>query len=106
MLVLPFRSLTLYREWERPYQSLSVLGCNCRDCARQYVGSSRSRRVRCESAALRVKRMAAPISVAPIPKVLSPDTNMFITDGPFLETKEHIGGFWILEAADMDEALA
>ena len=58
------------------------------------------------SAALRVKRMAAPISVAPIPKVLSPDTNMFITDGPFLETKEHIGGFWILEAADMDEALA
>ena len=50
--------------------------------------------------------MAAPISVAPIPEVLSPDTNMFITDGPFLETKEHIGGFWILEAADMDEALA
>jgi hypothetical protein len=29
-----------------------------------------------------------------------------LTDGPFLETKEHIGGFWILEAADMDEALA
>ncbi len=50
--------------------------------------------------------MAAPISVAPIPKVLSPDTNMFIPGGPFLETKEHIGGFWILEAADLDEALA
>ena len=50
--------------------------------------------------------MAAPISVAPIPKVLSPDTNMFITDGPFLETKEHIGGFWILEAGDRGEALA
>ena len=49
--------------------------------------------------------MAAPISVAPIPKVLSPDTNMFITDGPFLETKEHIGGFWVLEAADLNEAL-
>ena len=28
-----------------------------------------------------------------------------ITDGPYTETKEHIGGFWILEAADMDEAL-
>ena len=26
--------------------------------------------------------------------------------GAFLETKEHVGGFWILEAADMDEALA
>ena len=50
--------------------------------------------------------MAAPISVAPIPKVLSPDTNMFITDGPLLETKEHIGGFWILEAANLDKALA
>jgi hypothetical protein len=30
----------------------------------------------------------------------------FITDGPYLETKEHVGGFWILEVADMDEALA
>jgi hypothetical protein len=28
-----------------------------------------------------------------------------VTDGPYLETKEHIGGFWILEAADMNEAL-
>jgi hypothetical protein len=31
---------------------------------------------------------------------------VLITDGPYLETKEHIGGFWILEAADMNEALA
>ena len=29
-----------------------------------------------------------------------------VTDGPYLEAKEHIGGFWILEAANMDEALA
>jgi hypothetical protein len=29
-----------------------------------------------------------------------------ITDGPYLETKGNIGGFLILEAADMDEALA
>ena len=35
-----------------------------------------------------------------------PDGKVLITDGPYLETKEHIGGFWILEAADMDEALA
>jgi hypothetical protein len=35
-----------------------------------------------------------------------PDGKVFITDGPYLETKEHIGGFWVLEAADMDEALA
>jgi hypothetical protein len=31
---------------------------------------------------------------------------VLITDGPYLEAKEHIGGFWILEAADLDEALA
>jgi len=28
-----------------------------------------------------------------------------ITDGPYLETKEHIGGLWILDAANMDEAM-
>jgi hypothetical protein len=27
------------------------------------------------------------------------------TDGPFLETKEYIAGFWIIEAADLDVAL-
>jgi hypothetical protein len=35
-----------------------------------------------------------------------PDGEILITDGPYLETKEHIGGFWILECADMDEAVA
>jgi hypothetical protein len=35
-----------------------------------------------------------------------PDGKVLVTDGPFTETKEHMGGFWILECADMDEALA
>jgi len=35
-----------------------------------------------------------------------PNGQVLITDGPYLETKEHIGGFWILEVADLDEALA
>jgi hypothetical protein len=35
-----------------------------------------------------------------------PHGKVLITDGPYLETKEHIGGLWVLEAADMDEALA
>ena len=34
-----------------------------------------------------------------------PDGKVRITDGPYLETKEHIGGFWVLEATDMREAL-
>jgi hypothetical protein len=28
-----------------------------------------------------------------------------VTDGPFVETKEQIGGFWIIEVADLDAAL-
>ena len=35
-----------------------------------------------------------------------PDREVLITDGPYLETKEHVGGFWLLEAANLDEALA
>lgn len=35
-----------------------------------------------------------------------PDGKVLITDGPYLETKEHIGGFWVLEATDMSEALS
>lgn len=27
------------------------------------------------------------------------------TDGPYLESKEYMAGFWIIEAADLDEAL-
>ena len=34
-----------------------------------------------------------------------PGGKVFVTDGPYLETKEHIGGFWILDAPDMDKAL-
>ena len=29
-----------------------------------------------------------------------------LTDGPFAETKEQLGGFWVLRCADLDEALA
>ena len=35
-----------------------------------------------------------------------PNGEVLITDGPYSEAKEHVGGFWILEAADMNEALA
>ncbi|HEU5024523.1 MAG TPA: YciI family protein [Spirillospora sp.] len=29
-----------------------------------------------------------------------------VTDGPFLESKEYLAGFWIIEAPDLDAALA
>src|SRR6202161_2718143 len=28
-----------------------------------------------------------------------------VTDGPFVESKEYLAGFWIMEAADLDVAL-
>ena len=30
---------------------------------------------------------------------------VMFTDGPFLESKEYLAGFWIMEAADLDVAL-
>ena len=35
-----------------------------------------------------------------------PDGQVHVTDGPYLNTNEHVGGFWVLEAADLEEALA
>ncbi len=31
--------------------------------------------------------------------------DFLITDGPYTETKEHLGGFWIIDVADLDAAL-
>ena len=33
------------------------------------------------------------------------DGRVVVTDGPYIEAKEHIGGFWVLETANLDEAL-
>jgi hypothetical protein len=44
-----------------------------------------------------------PPSTATVVKVQASET--LITDGPFTESKEHIGGFTIIRAADLDAAL-
>jgi hypothetical protein len=33
------------------------------------------------------------------------EADMLVTDGPFVEGKEHIGGFWVIKAPDLDAAL-
>ena len=33
------------------------------------------------------------------------DREVITTDGPYVEGKEHIGGFWIVDAPDLDAAL-
>ena len=55
-----------------------------------------------------VRKFACGISPAANAKTVRKQTNgkVLVTDGPYTETKEHMGGFWILEAANLDEALA
>jgi len=52
--------------------------------------------------------MACGLSPAGEAKSLRGQANgeVLITDGPYLEAKEHVGGFWILDVADEAEALA
>ncbi len=38
--------------------------------------------------------------------VRSNDGDLVMTDGPFVESKEHIAGFYIIDADDLDAALA
>jgi len=45
-----------------------------------------------------------PSSTATVVRVDGGD--VLITDGPFVEGKEHIGGFWVIQAPDLDSALA
>ena len=33
------------------------------------------------------------------------DDERIVTDGPFAETKEQVGGFYLIECADLDEAI-
>jgi len=44
-----------------------------------------------------------PASSATVVRSTGSDVSM--TDGPYAESKEQMGGFWIVEAADMDAAL-
>jgi hypothetical protein len=61
-----------------------------------------------EMEAAGVRILAAGLSPAGSAKSLRarPDGKVLITDGPYLETKEHVGGFWLLKAANLDEAVA
>lgn len=44
-----------------------------------------------------------PASSATVVRASGTDVSM--TDGPFAESKEQMGGFWVIEAADFDAAL-
>lgn len=56
------------------------------------------RGVKIAAAALHPTESATTISIR--------DGETLITDGPFADTKEQLGGFYLLECADLDEAIA
>jgi hypothetical protein len=52
-----------------------------------------------EMIAAGVRKFACGISPASNAKTVrkQPDGKVLVTDGPYIETKEHMGGFWILK---------
>lgn len=49
---------------------------------------------------------AAPLQpVATASSVRVRDGKTLVTDGPFMETREHLGGFFMVDAKNLDEAL-
>jgi hypothetical protein len=52
-------------------------------------------------------KFASGLAPASTAKSLRPqaDGSILVTDGPFLEAKEHVGGISIMEHANMDEAV-
>jgi len=79
-----------------------------------YVPSPEDQAAACEIHALNAEMEAAgalffaagllPANTAKTVRT-QPSGNVLITDGPYMETKEHTGGFLILEAANLEEAL-
>ena len=65
----------------------------------QAYGQSLRRRRRVSSPARACSR------ARPRPRSGSRDGERLVTDGPFAETKEQLGGFYLIEAADLDAAL-
>jgi hypothetical protein len=57
-----------------------------------------------KSGNLRGGNELAPVSTASTVRVR--DGQRSVTDGPFAETKEQLGGYYLVEAADRDEAIA
>jgi hypothetical protein len=52
----------------------------------------------------RAGKQLQPVSTASTVRIR--DGKRQVTDGPFAETREQLGGFYMIEAKDLDEALA
>lgn len=57
-----------------------------------------------QSGNYRAGQQLKPVATATTVRVR--DGKRMVTDGPFAETREQLGGFYMIEAKDLDEALA
>ena len=76
--------------------------------------ATESEAMRSDISALNHEMVAAGVRVfvgglAPAGQAVSvrvkPGGKITVTDGPYIESKEHVGGFWVLEAPDLETAL-
>ncbi|HEY4086915.1 MAG TPA: YciI family protein [Bryobacteraceae bacterium] len=58
-----------------------------------------------EMVAAGVRKFAGGLSPKTTTLRAQPNGEVLVTDGPYLEAKEHVGGLWILETANLDEVL-
>ena len=79
-----------------------------------FDASTESEATRRDITALNVEMKAAGVvtfvgGLQPVGRAVSVRVELggqvLVTDGPYIETKEHIGGFRVLEAASLEEAL-
>lgn len=58
-----------------------------------------------------LRKRTTVLAIAGLPKeqarvLRGEGAQVIVTDGPYLESKEVLGGYWLFEAADLDEAVA
>lgn len=108
--------------WAAPGRGRYTMGCDMAKYLILIYGDDRqwaampAEEVRRLDEAHRAFRAAAGTAVldgqelepAPVATSLRTDADgrLAITDGPFLETKEAVGGYYLIEAADLDEVIA
>lgn len=64
-----------------------------------FVAYLQDRGIEFSGAALRPSTTATTLRPA------GPDQDLLVTDGPYVELKENLAGFYIVEAADLDDAV-
>jgi hypothetical protein len=88
------------------YMLLIYMEENAMDPAEREQCFAESTRL-CHDLAARGKFLGAsplhPVSAATSVRIR--DGKRLVTDGPFAETREHLGGYFLVEAKDLDEAL-